>query len=102
MVNKTKHYLFVKSKLGANTTFDIEQGNLMYADFSPTHHGLQCNHVGGTPEYEEIQKLCLQVVDLIKKIDILNVDNPEQKLADENLAGLHKRLDEQNNASKPP
>ncbi len=83
MVNKTKHYLFYKHKLGAHTNFDIEQENLIYSDCSPTHHGLQCNHVGGTPEHGEIQNLCSQVVDLIKKIDALNNKHPDDSIVKE-------------------
>ncbi len=81
MVNETQHYLFVKGKLGVHTTFDIEQKNLQYADFPPTHHGLQCNYVGGTPEHDKITLLCKQVVDIMKEIDSIN---------NEALAGLTK------------
>ena len=50
----------------------IDNENLQYSDCSPTHHGLQCNHVGCTEQYEQIQKLCEQIVGLIKQVDILN------------------------------
>lgn len=73
-VNKTNHYLLRKWESNANgkVLFDIESKDLLYSDFSPTHHGLQCNHVGRTETHEEIMKLCKQMCDIVKKIDALN------------------------------
>lgn len=71
-MNNTQHYFFRKHKLHGQWNFDIESENLIYSDCSPTHHGLQCNHPGGSKEYTEIMKMCDQVVDLMKKIDELN------------------------------
>ncbi len=77
---RTNNYVFRKHKLGDATNFDIFQNNLDYVDCSPTHHGLQCNHIGGTPEYEEIMKLCDQAVEIIKRIDKLNTLKDEEKV----------------------
>lgn len=71
-MNRTQHYMLRKHKLNGAWNFDIEQENLVYADCAPTHHGLQCNHIGGTPEHVEIMSLCDQIVELMKKVDALN------------------------------
>jgi len=71
MYNRTEHYFFRKHRLGKMWNFDIESVNLIYSDCT-THHGLQCNHMGDTPEYEKIMELSSQVVKLIKEIDKLN------------------------------
>lgn len=71
-MNNTSNYTFRKHKLNGNICFDIEQENLIYSDCTPTHHGLQCNHVGGTPEHDELLKRCDEVVRLLKIIDKLN------------------------------
>ena len=69
-MNQTEDYLIKKY---ANTgLFDIEQKDLIYSDFAPTHYGMQCNHDGGTEKYRKIAELCHEVVKLIKKIDKLN------------------------------
>jgi hypothetical protein len=70
-MNANKNYIIVKSPTKKDW-FDIEQENLSYSDCSPTHHGLQCNHLGGTKEHTEILALCKEVVNLVKKIDKLN------------------------------
>jgi len=75
-MNNNGNYLIRKHKLNGIFCYDIEQENLIYADCSPTHHGLQCNHVSGTDEYEKIYKLCDQLNDIIREIDKLN--NPNQ------------------------
>lgn len=73
-MNNTEDYLIRKwkTKDKKNSSFDIEQKNLTYAQIGTTHHGLQCNHRGGTKKYNEIMKLCVQITDAIKKIDELN------------------------------
>ena len=65
-------YKLVKNKLGNNYVFDIEHRNLVYADCYPTHHGLQCNHLGDSEKYKQIMNLCMQLNEIIKKIDELN------------------------------
>lgn len=65
-------YFFNKHKLSGKICFDIENENLAYSDMSPTHHGLQCNFVGGEVEYEVLMKLCEEVVSGIKGIDRIN------------------------------
>lgn len=75
-MNNTSDYLIKRMKLNGVWSFDIEHKDLIYADFSPSHHGLQCNHTGGTPEYSEIMVLCDQVIELIKKIDVINGERP--------------------------
>ncbi len=67
-----KDYILRKHKIGESINFDIEHDELNYADCSPTHHGLQCNHMGGSETYNEIQELCVELVNIIKKIDKLN------------------------------
>lgn len=67
-----KNYTLRKHKLRDNINFDIEHEELIYDDCSPTHHGLQCNHMGDSETYNEIQKLCVELVNIIKKIDALN------------------------------
>jgi hypothetical protein len=67
-----ENYILRKHKLGESINFDIEHSELNYADCSPTHHGLQCNHMGGSEKYIEIQGLCKELVNIIKKIDVLN------------------------------
>ncbi len=72
--NGTNNFLLRRSisiKDG-NMTFDIETENLSYCDASFTHHGLQCNHVGGTETHEKIMDLCKQMVGIARKIDLLN------------------------------
>jgi hypothetical protein len=66
------NYVIRKHKLNGIWNFDIENQNLIYCDMSPTHHGLQCNHEGDKPEYNEIMILCDQIVNIIKRIDELN------------------------------
>ena len=64
-------YKIIKGDLSGNLTFDIENENLIYTD-CVSHHGLQCNYKGDTPQYKEIQTLCDNVIILIKKIEMLN------------------------------
>lgn len=78
-VARKRNYIFRKHKLRGEWCFDIEQENLHYSDCSPTHHGLQCNHMGGTPEYQEIFDLCDQVVVMMKRIDELNGEKPDME-----------------------
>lgn len=75
------HYILRrhKDKLG-NSLFDIENPNLIYVDMTPTHTGLQCNHVGDTTEYNQIRELCKELVTILKKIDQLNTVEPESML----------------------
>ena len=68
----TQDYILRKHKFGNRWCFDIEQENLIYSDCSPTHHGMQCNFVGGTKEHDEIMSLCDQITALIKKVDEIN------------------------------
>lgn len=67
-----KDYVLRAHILRDNLNFDIEHPELNYADCSPTHHGLQCNHMGGSETYNEIQELCQELVKIIKRIDELN------------------------------
>lgn len=71
-MNNTEHYFFRKHKLSGGWNFDIENKNLIYSDCSPTHHGLQCNFVGGHETYDKIMKLCDEIVEKIKELDKLN------------------------------
>lgn len=72
LTHNKEDYLLRSHLLAGNRNFDIMGPNLVYSDCSPTHHGLQCNHRGGTPEHVEMLELCSQLTELIKKIDKLN------------------------------
>jgi hypothetical protein len=50
---------------------DIDGRDLIYTDVK-SHHGLQCNHIGGTPEHNRIIELCKQVSELMKQIHSIN------------------------------
>lgn len=91
-MNQNQNYLLRKHKLGDNLCFDIEQENLVYSD-SVSHHGLQCNHVGGTKKHKEIMKLCEGVVFLIKKIDALNSEPGERVSLDETMRMAKEMID---------
>ena len=71
-MNNSNDYLLRKHKFCGNWNFDIESKNLVYADCAPTHHGLQCNFVGGCEEYNRIMELCKQLTEIIKEIDLIN------------------------------
>jgi len=71
-MDNNKDYLIRKHKLSGRWNFDIENENLVYSDCSPTHHGLQCNFVGGTPQYDKIMSLCEKLSKIIKEIDEIN------------------------------
>jgi hypothetical protein len=81
-MNKDENYVLRKHKLNGRWNFDVEQENLIYSDCAPTHHGLQCNHIGGTEKHTQILELCSQMVEIIKKIDELNT-LPERVSLDE-------------------
>ena len=73
-----KTYTIVLSKMngGRHAVCDIENKNLEYGENTTgsgqLYQGLQCNHIGGTKNHEEIGKLCSQVSDLMIKIHNLN------------------------------
>lgn len=53
----------------ATDEIEISSENLLYVELGTTHSGCQCINVGNQ---EEINQLCTQIADLIRKIETLN------------------------------
>lgn len=71
-MEKAKLYTLRVHKMSNVVTCDIEGEDLQYADMSPSHHGVQCNHIGGTMEFDLILEKCKQISTLMKEVMFLN------------------------------
>ena len=64
---------YVVWKYGKNQPeINIDGHDLNYAQLGETHHGVQCNHVGGTARHRLIQRKLKKIADLFKDINHLN------------------------------
>lgn len=64
---------YVVWKFGENEPeINIDGHELVYSQLGNTHHGMQCNHVGGTEAHKLITEKCKQITELFKEIDNLN------------------------------
>lgn len=51
---------------------NIDGHELVYCQLGETHHGTQCNHVGGTSRHRLIQSKLKKITELFRDIDYLN------------------------------
>ena len=54
---------------------EISSENLIYTELGTTHSGCQCNNLENA---EIIRMKCMQIADLIREIEILNVKQDEK------------------------
>jgi hypothetical protein len=71
-------YILRFNKFNDTISVDIDGDNICYCSAPPTYHGLQCNHVGGTPEHDEILELCSQISQAARKVFVLNKESLSQ------------------------
>ncbi len=67
---RVKYVVWSFDKEGAEMNIDGDQ--LTYAQIGTTHHGLQCNYIGGSPRHRLIISKLKKVSELLKQIEDLN------------------------------
>lgn len=63
---------FIVWSFSSGDSFNIDGKNLTYVQLSKTHHGLQCNHEGGTAKHRLIQRKMNKVAKLLEEVELLN------------------------------
>lgn len=70
---------FIVWSFTGDDSLNIEGKGLNYVQLGKTHHGLQCNHYGGTSKHRLIQRKMNQVAKLLSEVKFLNeINNREQ------------------------